>query len=567
MVGPRERERLVYNGEIYNYRELRKELEGLGRRFRTSSDTEVLLAAYEAWGPGCLSKLNGIFAFVVWDPGEGTLFAARDPLGVKPLYYGWWDDRFYAASEAKAIVADGRVTREVDPEALDLFFHEGYVPAPAAIWRGMRKLRPGHHLTVHVGRGDQWNGLPEQERYYDIPFGRVDSLPLDEGGILEALDERLRTAVRRQMVSDVPIGAFLSGGVDSSLVVGYMAEHATGPIDTFSASFADDPRDEAPYAEAVSKRYGTRHHRVVMGRERLGDLNDLAWSFDEPFADPAAVPTAILSSLAREHVTVVLSGDGGDETHAGYPRYRRMAQMAWLDRVPLGARRALLGQLAGLAPSFRRRGALEQVVRDAADRYDAMTREMPPSVRQSFYSDDLITALRDTGSALAEGARPWRRVALGPSGPPMLDRVQRLDLLTYLPEQLLPKVDRASMRSSLEARVPFLDLEAVSFAARIPSRLRTRGGATKHLLRRLLASRLGEDFVKRRKQGFTVPTHQWIRSQQPEALRAALLPDGIERWLDPARVGERVLRAPRGLELAWPVLAFAGWVRAFSPSA
>ena len=567
MAGARVRERLVYNGEIYNYRELRKELEDLGRRFRTSSDTEVLLAAYEAWGPDCVSRLNGMFAFVVWDPREGTLFAARDPLGVKPLYYGWWDDRFYAASEAKAIVADKRVSREVDPEALDLYFHEGYVPAPAAIWRGMRKLRPGHRLTVRVGQGGQWKGLPEQERYYEIPFGRVDPLPAHEGEILEALDERLSTAVRRQMVSDVPVGAFLSGGVDSSPVVGYMSEHSTGPIDTFSASFANDPGDEASYAEAVSNRYGTRHHRVVMGRERLGDLNDLAWTFDEPFADPAAVPTAILSSLAREHVTVVLSGDGGDETHAGYPRYRRMAQLAWLDRVPLSARRALFGRLAGLAPSFRRRSALEQVVRDAADRYDSMTREMPPSLRESFYSDELITALRGGGSGLAEGARPWRRDALGPSGPPMLDRVQRLDLLTYLPEQLLPKVDRASMRASLEARVPFLDLEAVELAARIPPGLRTRDGTTKHLLRRLLAGRLGEDFVKRRKQGFTVPTHEWIRSQRPDALRTALLPVGIERWLDRASVDEQILRAPRGLERAWPLLAFAGWVRAFSPTA
>ena len=264
------------NGEIYNYRELRKELEGLGRRFRTSSDTEVLLAAYEAWGPGCLSKAERHFRLRRLGPrGRNLVRGTRSA----------WCEASLLRLVGRSLLRRERGEGHRGGRAGDA--GSGSRSSRPVLPRGLRpcsrrhlardaEAASGHHLTVHVGRGDQWNGLPEQERYYDIPFGRVDSLPLDEGGILEALDERLRTAVRRQMVSDVPIGAFLSGGVDSSLVVGYMAEHATGPIDTFSASFADDPRDEAPYAEAVSKRYGTRHHRVVMGRERLGDLNDLA---------------------------------------------------------------------------------------------------------------------------------------------------------------------------------------------------------------------------------------------------------------------------------------------------
>ena len=565
MVGGDGRYRLVYNGEIYNFRELRAELEGKGRRFHTRSDTEVLLAAYERWGPGCVSRLNGIFAFAVWDEDAGTLFMARDPIGVKPLYYGWWDGRFYVASEAKAIVADAWVPREIDPAVLDLYFHEGYVPAPLAIWKGMGKLGAGCSMTLESG--GSWQGMPDQEPYYDLPFGRSEPLSGSEEELLDQLDATLRAAVARQTVSDVPLGAFLSGGVDSSLVVGYLAEHASGPVETFSVSFEDDPHDEAPFAEAVARKYDTRHHRIVVGGDRLADLERLAGTFDEPFADPAAVPTAILSDLARQHVTVVLSGDGGDETHAGYPRYFSMRQLAWIDRVPLALRRGLLGPLAAIAPSYRRRGGLEQAVRDAADRYDAMTRELPPVHRRAIYADGFRERLRDVEPGLREGARPWRRQALAELGgrADMLDRVQRLDLLTYLPEQLMTKLDRTSMAVSLEARVPLLDLEAVELSARMPAHLRMRDGRPKYLLRKLLARRMGENFGDRRKRGFTVPQHRWVQAQPAAALKEALLPAGIEAWFDPARLTSHVLESRRGTELAWPLLAFAHWFRHYVP--
>lgn len=563
MAGRDGRVQIVYNGEIYNYRELRDRLEDRGRRFCTRSDTEVLLAAYEAWGPACVDRLNGMFAFVIWDADARTLLAARDHLGVKPLYYGCWDGRFYAASEAKAIVADPRVPRTVDAEALDLFFHESYVPAPRAIWQGMRKLRPGHRLEVRLQ--EEGGGVSEQESYYALPFGQVPRAPAGEEEVIEALDEHLARAVRRQAVSDVPLGAFLSGGVDSSLLVGYLAEHVGHPVHTFSVSFEDDPNDEAPYAERVSRRYGTVHHRLVVGHDRLGDLEGLARSYDEPFADPAAIPTAILSAFARERVTVVLSGDGGDETHAGYPRYRRMAQQAWIDRVPLELRKTLLGPLARLAPSYRRRGALDQVVRGRPDRYDAVTRQLPPHHRKAIYARDFLEALRDVRPGLEEGARPWRRFGDGAEGRAVIEQAQRLDLLTYLPEQLMTKLDRATMRVSLEGRVPFLDLDAVAFAATIPPALRMKRGTPKYLLRRLLARRMGDEFVARRKQGFTVPQLRWIRAQPRDRLRNVLLPSGIERWLDPDKVQAHVLGADRGLQLAWPLLVFAHWVRAFEP--
>ena len=427
----------------------------------------------------------------------------------------------------------------------------------------MRKLPAGHLLRVRFREPPR---LPDPVPYYELPFGRTHCPPATEEEVLEGLDAHLSIAVRRQSVSDVPLGAFLSGGVDSSLLVGYLAEHVDGPVHTFSVSFEDDPNDEAPYAEQVSRRYGTRHHRLLVGGDRLSDLEGLAWAYDEPFADPAAIPTAILSAFAREHVTVVLSGDGGDETHAGYPRYGRMAQQAWLDRIPVRARTALLGPLARGVPSFRRRGALEQAMRTRADRYDAMTRQLPPHHRRALYAPIFLDALRDVRPGLDEGARPWRRFGEGAEGRTVVEQGQRLDLLTYLPEQLMTKVDRATMRVSLEARVPFLDLDAVAFAARIPPRLRMRRGRPKYLLRRLLAQRMGDAFVTRRKQGFTVPRLRWIRQQAPDGLRHDLLSGGIEAWLDPDKVDRHVLGTPRGLELAWPLLAFAHWVRAFHPS-
>lgn len=563
MTGSDSGVRLVYNGEIYNYRELREQLRAKGRRFRTESDTEVLLAAYETWGAAGVTRLNGIFSFVLWDPRSRQLFAARDPLGVKPLYYGWWDGRFYAASEAKAIVSDPRVPRSVNPAALDLFFHEGYIPAPSTIWDGMKKLPAGHHLTVPLMPTD--SGTPEPHRYYDPPFARVEAMDVGEAEVLERLEHTLSRAVKRQMVSDVALGAFLSGGIDSSLLVGYLAEHASGPLETFSISFENDPGDEAPWAEAVSRHYGTRHNRIVMGSGGVQRLERMAWMHDEPFGDPATVPTSVLSEAAKGTVTVALSGDGGDETHAGYPRYRRMRQMAVMDHVPLAVRKALFGIPARIASSYRRRGALEQLQRDAVDRYDAMTRQMPPHHRRAVYAAGLVRALAGLDGGLADRARPGRRAAFPSGHGDMLDRVQRLDLLTYLPEQLLQKVDRASMSAGLEARVPYLDLDAVDLAARVDPSLRMADGRPKYLLRRLLAARLGADFVERPKQGFTVPAGRWIAAIPAADLEAALFTPGVEHWIDPDRVRSHVLRSPRGRGFLWPLLAFAYWVRAYEP--
>jgi asparagine synthase (glutamine-hydrolysing) len=551
MHSPDGRWHLVYNGEIYNFRELRGELEGRGWRFRTSGDTEVLLAAWATWGPACLPRLNGIFAFAIWDSSERRLHLARDPLGVKPLYVGWWDGVLYAASEAKAIVADPAVPRRVDPVALDLYFHYGYVPAPWSIWQGLGKLEAAHSLTLDLGRS--WQGLPRPERYWDLPYGGPTETPRSEEELLERLDETLREAVRRQTVADVPLGALLSGGVDSSLVVAYLAEVSGNTVRTFNVGFEQQKYDERPFAREVAERFGTEHHELLVDEAAVELLPELAETYDEPFADAAALPTALVSKLAREHVTVVLSGDGGDETHAGYPRYVRAHRLKRLDRIPLGLRRALLGPLSLVVRSWRRRGGVEQAVRDEADRYDAITTEVPWSHRRATYSDAFRAALRQSGSAdVGAGAAAWRRTAQNrpPESAPTLDRFQYLEMSTYMPEKLLMKLDRASMRVSLEARVPLLDVEAVTVGGSIPAEWRMRDGT-------------GDDFVNRRKHPFGVPTVDWFRRLPADRLRELLLVPGIEQWLDRGRLERLLFRSRRGLEFLWPYLMFAHWHRRF----
>jgi len=525
----------------------------------------VLLASYVEWGPSCLERLEGIFSFVIWDSEESQLFLARDPVGVKPLYVGLLDGVLYAASEAKAIVADRRLRRRVDPAALELYFHYGYVPAPHAVWEGLAKVPAGHWMKIDFSR--RVEALPPFERYWAIPFGRVPVEDMKEEEALERLDDTLRTAVRTQTISDVPLGSFLSGGVDSSLVTFYLAEVSSTPIQTFTVGFEDPSLDERPWARRLAERVGSAHHEVVLQPCSMELLPELARLYDEPFADEAALPTTILSALAREHVTVVLSGDGGDETHAGYPRYIRMDRLAVMDRVPLPLRRLLLGPLARVAPSFWRRGGFEQICRPELDRYDAMTRELPRAYRWRAYSDQFRASLQARGlPPSGEEPAEWRRTvaSVSPDEAPVVDRYQSLDLASYLPEQLMTKLDRATMRVGLEGRVPLLDRAAIDLAARLPASLRTMNGRPKYLLRRLLARKMGREFVERRKHGFGVPARSWLKALGPDKLLEMVFSEGVDQWLDPGRLG-RLFRHRRGAELVWPFLVFSHWHRAHEP--
>jgi asparagine synthase (glutamine-hydrolysing) len=328
----------VFNGEIYNYRELQRELEGLGHRFRTHSDTEAIVHAYEEYGPACVDRLRGMFAFAVWDRNKGELFLARDRVGKKPLYYTTTPGgAFVFGSELKCLLEHPEVQREVDPSAVDAYLTLGYVPDPLSIFRGIHKLPPGHRLT-------QRGGAVAVEPYWDFEYGPAEERP--EGEYLEELRALLDEAVRIRLVSEVPLGAFLSGGVDSSVVVGLMARHSSRPVKTFSIGFEEDSHDELKYARLAAKRFATDHHEFVVTPESCQVVDELVLHFDEPFSDPSAVPTYVVSKLARQHVTVVLSGDGGDELFAGYGRYGTNLRRGGFARLPRPVRRGLMEPLS-----------------------------------------------------------------------------------------------------------------------------------------------------------------------------------------------------------------------------
>src|SRR5574337_558832 len=431
---------LIFNGEIYNFRELRRELEARGHRFRTRSDTEVVLRAYEAYGVDCLGRLRGMFAFAIWDQPRGRLFLARDRAGIKPLVYAWDGRRLLFASELKALLQDPSVPRELDWEGLRDYLTFLYVPSPRTIFRGIRKLPPASYLVLDRDRGE-----PEVRRYWGLRF--VPDHGRDEAQWADELRAHLEDAVRSHLMSDVPIGAFLSGGMDSSTVAALMAQTAGSPIRTFSIGFDEADFNELGYARLLARRYGTQHYEFVVKPDALEVLPRLAWQFDEPFADASAVPTYYVAKITREHVTVALSGDGGDEIFAGYLRYARsLALHERLDQLPGLLARPLL-RLAShlLPPGVRGQGYLALLGADPIERYFRLvTYQRSASLRR------LLTA--DAQAQVSPEVSPARFRQLAREGAPLdyVSTLQYLDVRTYRPEDILTKGDRTSMLVSLE---------------------------------------------------------------------------------------------------------------------
>jgi asparagine synthase (glutamine-hydrolysing) len=497
---------VVFNGEIYNYRELTAELLAKGHRFATASDTEVLVHLYEDYGEACVEKLRGMFAFAIWQPAERTLLLARDRLGIKPLYYAQTRDGFVFGSELKALAEWPPAPRAVNPQSVMAYLQYGYVPDPLTIIDGIAKLAPGHTLTVREGRA----GVPR--RYWDATtFFRNPAPPPREADASDELWQLLRDAVRSHLVSDVPLGAFLSGGIDSSMVVAIMAAEIGAPVKTFSVGFQEPDYNELAYARRVADRFGTEHHELVVGPADLSLLSELLGAFDEPFADPSAIPTYLISRLARQHVKVVLSGDGGDELFAGYDRYMVDYRRRHLGRVGDlglgGGLRVLSGTLPEGTPgkNFIYNISLPRMERylDSISLFPARALHdlLGPSIRPD------VDAVFDTSNS----------VGLDP-----LSRLQALDLRTYLPGDILAKVDRMTMANSLEARVPLLDHRLVQFACGLPARLRLRSGQSKYLLRRALGGRLPREVLSRPKQGFAVPLEAWFEQRLPDFFHESL---------------------------------------------
>jgi asparagine synthase (glutamine-hydrolysing) len=489
---------LVFNGEIYNYRELRAELEGHGHRFYTHSDTETIVHAYEQWGEDVFRRLRGMFGIALWDRRNQTLLLGRDRSGMKPLHYAERAGRLYFGSEIKSLIAAGAVEREIDLEALDHYLSFLYVPRDRSIFKGVRKLPPGHLLRWQDGRVDirpYWQ-IAAAETF----TGSVDDAAAQLRGVLA-------DAVRSHMVSDVPLGAFLSGGVDSSLVVGLMAEASDRPVQTFSIGFDDPQYDELEHARTVARHFQTDHHEFVVRPDGLSILDRLIDHFDEPFADSSAIPTWYVSEIARKHVTVVLSGDGGDELFGGYDRYLPHPRVARFDRLPIPGARHLAGAIWPLMPhGATGRNFLRHVSRDADARYLESVAFFQQDEKAALYSGDVRRAL-DGSNAEAALAAHFSRFASLPSH----SRMMKFDFETYLPEDVLTKVDRMSMAHSIESRVPLLDNDVIDFAATLPGSFKIHGGRRKHVLKEAVRDLLPSGILDRKKQGFGIPLGTWFR--------------------------------------------------------
>ncbi len=502
---------IVFNGEIYNFLEIKPQLEARGHRFKTHSDTEAIVHAFEEFGPDCLKHLRGMFAFAIWDDKARKLFIARDRAGKKPLYYTTTPKgTLVFGSELKALLEHPDVRRELDEEALDAYITLGYVPDPLSIFRHVYKLPPGHYLTFSEGAVDV-------RQYWDFDLQPAD--PRSEEDYIEELRALLDESVRLRLISDVPLGAFLSGGIDSSTVVAMMARHMGQPVKTFSIGFHEDSYNELKYARLTAEKFGTDHHEFIVTPDICSIVDELAWHFDEPFADSSAIPTYMVSKLARAYVTVILSGDGGDELFAGYTRYVVDRKRTGFARLPKPLREGVMRPLSERLPHATwGRNYLYNVSLDPIARYLDSVSVFTSLNRSSLYTSDFSQKL-DSRSYVN---KLFQRLVEKVHSDEPLDRLLYLDSKTYLPGDILVKVDRMSMAVSLEARAPLLDHKLIDFVTRIPASLKLAGFETKYLLKKAVRDLIPSEILNRPKMGFGVPIQEWINQQLRARLRETL---------------------------------------------
>jgi asparagine synthase (glutamine-hydrolysing) len=551
---------VVLNGEIYNYRELRQRLLANGHRFESEGDTETIAHLYEEEGPDCVRSLVGMFGLAIWDARREELLLARDRIGKKPLFYAERAGAISFASELWALLADPQVGRELDLEALDRFFTYTYVPSPFSAFRSVRKLPPASLLRWRRGHG-------RIERYWKLDYAselKVES----EAEAGEIVRDAVRAAVRRRLVADVPLGAFLSGGVDSTAVVAAMAELSAEPVKTFSIGFESEGFDELPHARQVADRFGTDHHEMVVRPDAVELLPKLVRHYGEPFADHSAIPCFYLAEMARRHVTVALSGDGGDEAFGGYDRYANALMLRRLDHAPASLRRALAavglrvrgdGNLASWRNRLRRGSAL--LALDPRARYFLAMSRFGSAVRDTVYTQEFRASLGDPPADTI--GQPWSdSTARDP-----LDLMLDVDQQTYLPGDLLVKMDIATMAHGLEARSPLLDQELLELAAALPARFKVRGREKKIALRAALRGVVPDSLIDRSKHGFQVPMAEWFRTDLGELAREALLSEEARSavYLRRNVVADLLERHLAGeadnSALLWSFLVFELWQR------
>lgn len=561
---------ITFNGEIYNFQELRAELERLGYRFRTRSDTETILYAYEQWGTDCVKHLRGMFALGLWDEARQRLFLARDRVGKKPLFYAQVGERLLFASELQGLLADREVPRAVNLAALDSYLSYGYIPAPHTAYQGVFKLPPAHWLTVDI-KPDGFR--LQQARYWSLAYEPKQQLSEPEAR--EQIRAKLTEAVRLRMISDVPLGAFLSGGIDSSIVVGLMAQQSAQPVKTFSIGFDEAAYNETDHARRIAEKWQTTHHEFIVKPNALEILPKLVRHYGEPYADSSAVPTFYVSQLTRQHVTVALNGDGGDESFAGYERYLGNRVAEKLHAVP-GA--AFAGKLASrllpdsIDPKNRMRTVrrfLTVAAQPMAERYTRWLSFFHGETKPQLYSPEFLRQLNGArdGYLASLFAEVYAQAAqLDP-----VDAAMAVDVQSYLPFDLLVKVDITTMANSLEARSPFLDHEVMELAARLPVQLKAPGKDLKHLLKTTFADLLPPANVNRRKMGFGVPLGTWFRGDLRDFVRDVLLSKAatergyfqraeVERLVTEHQAG----RADYAFQL-WSLLMLELWQQEFAP--
>ena len=545
---------ITFNGEVYNVRERRPEFEARGHRFRSHTDTEVLLHMYEEMGLDFVHELRGMFAFALWDAPRKTMIVVRDRLGIKPLY--WRDDHgtFAFASEMKGLLADPECARQVDPVALQDYLALQYVPSPSSMIAGIHKLPPGHMLIVTP------KGV-EVRRWWSPPVGVTSELSFDDAAI--ELRRLLEESVRLRFMSDVPFGAFLSGGIDSSIVCALMAKLMQEPVRTFTIGFQGAPEDETAYARQVARHIGAEHHEFVVEPDALAILPSLVWHLDEPLADTSVLPTWAVSEMARQHVKVTLSGDGGDETFAGYETYRMAQAYAGVDRLPSGLRQFAAGLGKGAPGRWGSR--FERLSMDAIGRHARVMAIAEPGAYMPLLSPALRSSVNGHDSIRALTARA------GAFAPGDLRALLHLDLTTYMTDDVLAKVDRMSMAHSLEVRVPLLDHKLVEFTSTLPFDYRLRGGVSKALLKHATRDLLPASILTRGKQGFAVPLKHWFGNRFEGLVGELLSPGAIARrgMFDSDGVSMLVKRAtgPTPDECAgrllWALVVFELWAQAF----
>jgi asparagine synthase (glutamine-hydrolysing) len=558
---------VVFNGEIYNFLELKKDLEAKGYRFRTRSDTETIIYGYEEWGEDIIQKLRGMFAIALWDSRNQKLLLIRDRIGKKPVYYYLGKDHISFASEIKALLMDKSIPKEIDPIALDSYLSFGYVPSPLSIFKAIRKLPPAHVAVYRPGDF-------RVRQYWDLDMGN-EAFPKPEKEVLEELKSLFDEAVRLRLISDVPLGAFLSGGVDSSAVVASMAGLiGKEPVKTATIGFSDKSFDEIEYARIVAKLYQTDHTEFVVNPDALKVLEDIVWHLDEPFADASAIPTYYVSKMARRKVTVALSGDGGDETFAGYINryYMNRLEDSIRRKLPGFLKQNILGPMGEIYPKadfLPRPFRLKRFLSNLSHTFEqAYFRDMSfyflPEMKEKLYRSEFKSAIKDINAF--DILRDHFKVNQNPD---ITSRVQYVDIKTYLPEDILIKVDRMSMAHSLEVRAPILDHKLIEYVGSLPSTLKLKGKESKYIFKKMLEDRLPKNILYRKKQGFSIPLASWLRNELKGFVEETLFlsQNGLSSFFNLKYIEDLWRKHLSGRQNyaypLWGVMMFSLWKRKF----